>query len=68
VRWIARRKAAVIEAIRSGEISQAWALIEYDLSAEELDEWIKLYDTDGIRALRTTGLLNYRLPFRRRHR
>jgi hypothetical protein len=68
VRWTARRKAAVVEAIRSGEISLPWALIEHDLTSEELDEWMRLYDTDGIRGLLTTRLLNYR-PFRkRRHR
>jgi hypothetical protein len=60
MRWTARRKAAVIEAIRSGEITQAWAMLEYDLSAEELAEWIKLYDTDGRPALRATRLQQYR--------
>jgi Protein of unknown function (DUF1153) len=62
VRWTARRKAAVIEAIRNGEISLPWALIEYDLTTEEIGEWMRLYDTHGLRALRTTRLLSYRYP------
>jgi Protein of unknown function (DUF1153) len=52
VRWTARRKAAIIIAIRNGEISPTEARSQYDLSDEELASWMRDYDAHGARGLR----------------
>jgi hypothetical protein len=59
-RWVPRRKAAVILAIRSKLIS-IWDACElYDLSAKELTEWERALDRYGIPGLRTTRISIYR--------
>ena len=59
-RWVPRRKAAVILAIRNKVIS-IWDACElYDLSAKELAEWERDLDRYGIPGLRTTRVSIYR--------
>ena len=53
MRWTASRKAAIIVAIRNGEISAAEARSQYDLSDEELAAWMRDYDALGVRGLRS---------------
>jgi hypothetical protein len=50
-RWTARRKAAVIEAIRRKIISIWDACERYDLSAEELAQWERNLDRFGVSGL-----------------
>ena len=59
-RWTARRKAAVILAIRNKGISIWEACERYDLSADELAEWERDLDQFGVPGLRTTKIQNYR--------
>ena len=59
-RWTARRKAAVILAIRNKVISIWEACERYDLSADELAEWERDLDQFGVPGLRTTKIQNYR--------
>jgi hypothetical protein len=59
-RWVPRRKAAVVLAIRNKLIS-IWDACElYDLSATELAEWERDLDLYGIPGLRTTRVSIYR--------
>jgi transposase len=55
-RWVVRRKAAVLAAIRSGEISVDEACRRYGLSEEEVQSWQRAFDTYGLPGLRATRL------------
>lgn len=59
-RWVASRKAAVVQAVDSGLIEPEEALSRWDLSAEELDGWRTAAARHGIGALRATALQRYR--------
>ncbi len=59
-RWVPRRKAQVVCAIRGGLISRQEACDRYGISDEELFSWEKLLDDHGLRALRVTSTLRYR--------
>jgi len=62
VRWIARRKAQVVCAIRGGLISREEACDRYGISNAELFSWEHLLDEHGLRALRVTRIQQYRQP------
>ena len=59
-RWVIRRKAEVVAAVRSGLISLEDACERYKLSVEEFLSWQRLIDKHGVRGLRTTRLQQYR--------
>lgn len=59
-RWVIRRKAAVVQAVRSGAMSLEEACARYNLSVEEFLSWQRLIDRHGVRGLRTTRLQEYR--------
>ena len=59
-RWVVRRKAAVVEAVRSGVITLDEVSQRYDISAEEFGIWQKLVEGHGVRGLRVTRLKDYR--------
>ena len=59
-RWVIRRKAAVVQAVRSGTMSLEEACTRYNLSVEEFLSWQRLIDRHGLRGLRTTRLQEYR--------
>ncbi len=59
-RWVTRRKAEVVAAVRGGLLSQKEACERYALTEEELTGWSKLYDRHGSKGLRTTRLQQYR--------
>ncbi len=59
-RWVARRKAQVVCAIRGGLISRREACDRYGISEAELFSWEKLLDDHGLRALRATSTQRYR--------
>jgi hypothetical protein len=59
-RWVARRKAAVVTAVRSGAISLEEACCRYELSEEEFHAWEQGIDTYGVAGLRVTRLQIYR--------
>jgi transposase-like protein len=68
-RWIARHKAAVVAAVRSGAIAFEEACRRYELSEEEFSSWVRGIETYGIPGLRSTRLQIYRdAPFPRRSR
>lgn len=59
-RWVMRRKAEVIAAVRGGMLTIAEACERWSLTEEELASWQKLIDSHGVRGLRATRLQQYR--------
>jgi len=59
-RWVMRRKAEVVAAVRCGVISLDEACRRYTLSVEEFLSWQRLIDSHGVRGLRATRLQDYR--------
>ncbi len=60
VRWVPRRKAQVVCAVRGGLISRQEACDRYRMSDDELFSWEKLLDDHGPKALRVTKTQSYR--------
>ena len=54
VRWVARRKAEVVMAIRTGLITEQDACRRYRLSPDELAAWTTAFELKGINGLRIT--------------
>ena len=59
-RWVIRRKAEVVNAVRKGVISLDEACRRYTLSIEEFLSWQRLIDSHGLAGLRVTRLQDYR--------
>jgi len=59
-RWVARRKAAVVAAVRSGALSIEEACRRYHLSEEEFLGWERRIEAHGVAGLQTTRLQIYR--------
>ncbi|HYI39145.1 MAG TPA: DUF1153 domain-containing protein [Allosphingosinicella sp.] len=51
-RWVARRKAQVVEAVQSGMLRLDEALRRYDLSIEEFSLWKSRFYRSGVEGLR----------------
>jgi hypothetical protein len=59
-RWVIRRKAIVVTAVRGGLISLDDACRRYALSVEEYLSWQRAIDKHGLPGLRTTRTQLYR--------
>jgi hypothetical protein len=59
-RWVVRRKAVVVQAVRNGSISLQEACRRYKLSVEEFLAWQRAIDRYGVPGLRVTRLQIYR--------
>lgn len=59
-RWVIRRKAEVVAAVRAGIISLEEACKRYTLSVEEFLSWQRLVESHGLPGLRVTRLQEYR--------
>lgn len=59
-RWVVRRKAEVVAAVRGGLLSLEDACRKYTLSVEEFLSWQRAIDEDGLLGLRTTRVQDYR--------
>ena len=59
-RWVIRRKAEVVAAVRGGLLSIDEACERYNLSLEEFMGWQASIDKDGLAGLRTTRIQQYR--------
>lgn len=59
-RWVTRRKAQVIAAIRGGLLTIEDACQRYRLTVDELSEWQAALDKHGARGLKTTLTQQYR--------
>lgn len=60
-RWVIRRKAEVVAAVRGGLLTLEAACERYNLSQEEFETWIKAIDRHGLPGLRTTRVQHYRM-------
>jgi transposase-like protein len=59
-RWVVRRKAAVVAAVRSGGVTLEEACRVYQLSKEELLSWDRAFELHGLAGLRVTRIQQYR--------
>jgi hypothetical protein len=59
-RWVASRKAALVAAIRAGQISLEEACRRYQLCPDEFDTWAAAIDKHGVPGLRATRFQIYR--------
>lgn len=59
-RWVIRRKAEVVAAVRGGLLTLDEALDRYALTAEEFLAWQRSIDKHGLAGLRTTRIQQYR--------
>jgi hypothetical protein len=67
VRWVARRKAELVAAVRGELLSRDEALKRYNLSLEEFLSWEGAVARHGLNGLRVTHAHTYRrLDERRR--
>ncbi len=67
-RWVIRRKAELVAAVRGGLISLEEVCERYHLSVEEFVSWQASLNRNGVQGLRTTRLQQYRkTPARNGH-
>lgn len=59
-RWVIRRKAEVVAAVRGGLLSLDEACQRYTLTVEEYLSWQASIDDHGLAGLRTTRIQQYR--------
>jgi Protein of unknown function (DUF1153) len=59
-RWVIRRKAEVVAAVRGGLLSLEEACSRYTLTVEEFLAWQYSIDRHGLAGLRTTRIQQYR--------
>ena len=61
-RWVIRRKAQVVAAVRGGLLSLEEACDRYRLTVDEFLSWQQSIDKHGLAGLRTTKVQEYRDP------
>lgn len=59
-RWVARRKAEVVTAVREGLLTMQEALDRYSISQEEYGYWERAIDRHGLGGLRVTRIQDFR--------
>ena len=59
-RWVIRRKAEVVAAVRGGLLTLEDACSRYTLTVEEYLAWQHSIDSHGLAGLRTTRIQHYR--------
>lgn len=59
-RWVIRRKAEVVAAVRGGLLSLDEACNRYTLTVDEFLSWQASIDQHGLAGLRTTRIQQYR--------
>ena len=60
VRWVVRRKSALVRAVREGRISLPDAFRRYDITMDEYLAWERALARIGVAGLRSTRLQIYR--------
>ncbi len=66
-RWVARRKAEVVAAVRADLLTLRDACRRYSLSEDEYRSWERLFDSHGMKGLHTTRTQVYRAVDARRN-
>ncbi len=59
-RWVIKRKAQVVMAVRGGLLTLEEACERYALTEEEFSAWAAAIDRHGLPGLRTTRIQQYR--------
>jgi hypothetical protein len=59
-RWVSRRKAVIVAAVRGGLLTIEEACGRYTLTVEEFLGWQRSIDRHGLAGLRTTRIRDYR--------
>ena len=59
-RWVTRRKAEVVAAVRGGLLTVEEACDRYALTLDEFLTWQRSIDRHGLAGLRTTRIQHYR--------
>lgn len=59
-RWVIRRKAEVVAAVRGGLLSLEEACKRYKLTIDEFISWKRMIDRHGLPGLRATRIQDYR--------
>jgi hypothetical protein len=59
-RWVIRRKAEVVAAVRGGLLTIEEACERYTLTIEEFSAWQKAIEKHGMPGLRATRIQHYR--------
>lgn len=59
-RWVASRKAIVVNAVTHGLLTEGEALERYALSEEEFDLWRRAVEKHGVKGLKVTAIQKYR--------
>ena len=59
-RWVTRRKAEVVAAVRGGLLSLEEACDRYKLTVDEFLSWQRSIDRHGLPGLRATRIQDYR--------
>ena len=59
-RWVVRRKAAVVAAVKNGAITLDEVCRRYNISVEEFLIWQEMIEKHGVRGLRVTKLQDFR--------
>ncbi len=60
LRWVSRRKAEVVAAVRGGLLTIDEACSRYRLTLEEYESWCRAVERSGLPGLRITRLQHYR--------
>jgi hypothetical protein len=63
-RWVVKRKAEVVAAVRGGLLSLEEACGRYQLTVDEFLSWQSSIDEHGLAGLHTTRIQQYRKRFR----
>ncbi|MBZ6379723.1 hypothetical protein B5C34_15030 [Pacificimonas flava] len=64
-RWVVRRKAEVVAAVKGGLLTTDEACERYSLSLEEFTSWQRAVERAGLAGLRVTRTQHYRALFER---
>jgi hypothetical protein len=64
-RWVVRRKAEVVAAVKGGLLTVAEACGRYGLTLEEFASWQRAIERSGVQGLRVTKARLYREHYKR---
>lgn len=64
-RWVIRRKAEVVAAVKGGLLTLEEACERYSLSVEEFASWQRAVDRWGMRGLKVTRIQHYKSIYER---
>ena len=66
-RWVVRRKAEVVAAVRGGLLTFDEVCDRYGLTVEEFAGWQRAIDRSGMPGLRVTRIQHYKSLYERQH-